>query len=435
AGNILSTKNSANNQQNGSGNVSAGNRLAFHGDRHFTYDERGNLTEERRGTGGKLSTKYTYNSQNQLIKVEKDNQVFEYAYDPLGRRIRKKDAFGETEFLYNGDVLLSEKRNHQEKLYLFEPNSFKPLCFIENNQAYFYHNDHLGTPQEITTWEGQVVWSARYKVYGNVVRKDVEQVENNLRAPGQYYDQESGLHYSRFRYYDPGTGQFTQQDPIGLLGGDNCYRFAPNPINWTDPLGLVCKERYERYKALRDQGYSVKDSTNLSRNKPRSNTWNEFQQQHKGQFENPVEASKAYKDLKDNESPWPYGYDPNSNVRTMNPGETFNMIVDNGKENMPGRFGTVDDIPNVNYGRQNLAIKEEWKPTLDNVVTYRVKKPFDVYEGPVGPQIDGSTYLEGGGSQITFKDSGVWENARPNKYNKNTTDPYLEIVDVKPLKP
>ncbi|MCP5016007.1 MAG: RHS repeat protein, partial [Ketobacter sp.] len=47
AGNILSTKNSANNQQNGSGNVSAGNRLAFHGDRHFTYDERGNLTEER----------------------------------------------------------------------------------------------------------------------------------------------------------------------------------------------------------------------------------------------------------------------------------------------------------------------------------------------------------------------------------------------------
>ena len=242
AGNILSGQNSTNNPQNTPANVGKGNRLAFHGDRHFTYDDRGNLTEERRGTGGKLHTKYRYNSQNQLVKVEKDGQTFQYEYDALGRRIRKSDAFGETEYLYNGDVLLSEKRNNQEKLYLYEPDSFKPACFIENNQAFFYHNDHLGTPQELTDWEGKIVWSARYKTYGNVARQDVAQVENNLRFQGQYYDVESGLHYNRHRYYDPGTGQFVQPDPIGLLGGINNYQYAPNPIGWADPLGLKCKE-------------------------------------------------------------------------------------------------------------------------------------------------------------------------------------------------
>ena len=29
-----------------------------------------------------------------------------------------------------------------------------------------------------------------------------------------------GLYYNRFRYYDPSLGQYTQQDPIGLAGGN-----------------------------------------------------------------------------------------------------------------------------------------------------------------------------------------------------------------------
>jgi uncharacterized protein RhaS with RHS repeats len=37
-------------------------------------------------------------------------------------------------------------------------------------------------------------------------------------------------------------GLFTQQDPIGLLGGVNSYRYAANPIGWIDPFGLSCKE-------------------------------------------------------------------------------------------------------------------------------------------------------------------------------------------------
>jgi RHS repeat-associated protein len=49
----------------------------------------------------------------------------------------------------------------------------------------------------------------------------------------------SGLGYKRNRYYDPVTGRFTQEDPIGLAGGLNLYGYAGgDPINYWDPFGL-----------------------------------------------------------------------------------------------------------------------------------------------------------------------------------------------------
>ena len=61
----------------------------------------------------------------------------------------------------------------------------------------------------------------------------------SLRFQGQYHDSETGLHYNRFRHYDPDMGRFISQDPIGLLGGENLYQHAPNPVGWVDPLGLA----------------------------------------------------------------------------------------------------------------------------------------------------------------------------------------------------
>ena len=63
-----------------------------------------------------------------------------------------------------------------------------------------------------------------------------------LRFQGQYCDAETGLHYNRFRYYDPQIGRFTTQDPISLAGGINLYQYAPNPVQWVDPLGLAKKQ-------------------------------------------------------------------------------------------------------------------------------------------------------------------------------------------------
>ena len=56
---------------------------------------------------------------------------------------------------------------------------------------------------------------------------------------GQYYDEETGLHYNRFRYYDPDVGRFVSQEPIRLQGGINLYEYAPNPTFWIDPFGLA----------------------------------------------------------------------------------------------------------------------------------------------------------------------------------------------------
>ena len=58
---------------------------------------------------------------------------------------------------------------------------------------------------------------------------------------GQYHDQENGLCYNTFRYYDPAVGRFTTQNPIGLLGGNNLYRYAPNALGWIDPFWLTCR--------------------------------------------------------------------------------------------------------------------------------------------------------------------------------------------------
>ncbi|WP_331461430.1 RHS repeat-associated core domain-containing protein [Pseudoalteromonas sp. SWXJZ94C] len=63
-----------------------------------------------------------------------------------------------------------------------------------------------------------------------------------IRFQGQYLDEESGLHYNRYRYYSPKQQRFINQDPIGLVGGINHYQYAPNPVNWVDPFGLSCKE-------------------------------------------------------------------------------------------------------------------------------------------------------------------------------------------------
>jgi RHS repeat-associated protein len=84
-----------------------------------------------------------------------------------------------------------------------------------------------------------VVWSAVYDSFGSC-QIGIEDIANNLRFAGQYYDVETGLHYNLARYYYPNVGRFISEDPLGFNGGNvNLYVYANNnPIMFMDPLGL-----------------------------------------------------------------------------------------------------------------------------------------------------------------------------------------------------
>lgn len=113
----------------------------------------------------------------------------------------------------------------------------------------FIHFDHLDTPRVISSSTNAAVWEWPIgEPYGSdVANQDPSSTglsfEFNLRFPGQYFDNETGLHYNYHRDYDPQTGRYTQSDPIGLAGGINTYGYVGgNPISRTDPQGLLWDE-------------------------------------------------------------------------------------------------------------------------------------------------------------------------------------------------
>ncbi|WP_353630343.1 RHS repeat-associated core domain-containing protein [Pseudomonas poae] len=224
--------------------IVAGNRLMSQGDNHYDYDAFGNLIRERRGKGPQLVTEYRYDCQHRLIGLTQPNgQTASYGYDPFGRRISKTVDNITTEFFWQGDKLIAEHHKDQHRSYLYEPDSFRPLALLEGFgpkavKPYHYQLDHLGTPQELTDPDGEIVWSAHYRAYGEISRLDAGKVDNPIRFQGQYFDQESGLHYNRHRYYNPDIGRYLTPDPVKLAGGINGYQYVPNPTGWVDPRGL-----------------------------------------------------------------------------------------------------------------------------------------------------------------------------------------------------
>jgi RHS repeat-associated protein len=123
------------------------------------------------------------------------------------------------------------------------------LFMKEGANYYFYHNDHLGTPQKITAVNGAVVWSAKYGSFGGADVDGASTITNNLRFPGQYYDSETGLQYNYHRDYDPSTGRYLTPDPIGFISGDvTLYRYGSNnPIMNLDAIGLWEYQAFCRY--------------------------------------------------------------------------------------------------------------------------------------------------------------------------------------------
>jgi len=174
--------------------------------------------------------------------VEEDaSTVAEYTYNGLGQRVIK--AVGDVTSVFHYDLtgkLIAESLANgtitAEYLYMGKIRIAK--VDVSTGKIYYYLNDRLGTPQLMTDDTGTIVWEATYRPFGEATVNPKSTVVNNFRFPGQYYDEETGLHYNYFRYYDPRTGRYFRADPIGLRGSINLYTYAhSNPVNLVDPTG------------------------------------------------------------------------------------------------------------------------------------------------------------------------------------------------------
>lgn len=148
----------------------------------------------------------------------------------------------------NAAQLQAQYRWQPEGTWGTDPVWIKTISVGGDQTDYFYYqNDHLGTPQKIIDRQGQSDWSQKATAFGETTVDAATTISNNLRFPGQYFDQETGTHYNFFRDYSPSIGRYVKNDPIGLDGGINTYLYAnANPIRDIDPKGLLPPSMIEK---------------------------------------------------------------------------------------------------------------------------------------------------------------------------------------------
>ncbi|WP_395316984.1 RHS repeat-associated core domain-containing protein [Variovorax sp. UC74_104] len=277
---------------NGSSNTSvtygynANGDLLTDGLRSYTYDAEGRLAAATTGaTDVSPTTRYAHNALGQRVfKTEPlyppsqgdeadpgfmasliafftklwspaNNQAeqlgYAYTYDEQGTLIAEVGSGG------------TNSAGQSQYIYLPTGNGPMPIAAVIDGATYAVHSDHLNTPRKLSNADGQAVWQWGYSAFGedkpttarnrfantettsNPGTTNIAEVRFNLRYPGQYADEESGLSYNYFRSYDARTGRYSQPDPIGLDGGWNRFSYADaNPLTHMDPFGL-----YELYRS------------------------------------------------------------------------------------------------------------------------------------------------------------------------------------------
>jgi RHS repeat-associated protein len=216
--------------------------------RSFSYDATGNTTADGQFSAG-------YDLTGRMKTLTKAGITATYTYDNDGRRVRKFDSTGAAstvvffhdldghllgeydqtgkairEYVWLGDTLIA----------VFTPD---PVNAANPPLVFYVHSDHLNTPRVIVDKNNAIRWRWFAEPFGTTAAESnpsgLGNFTFNLRFPGQYFDQESGLHYNRWRYYNAGDGRYTTSDPVGLVGGVNTYAYvSSNPLLYFDPNGL-----------------------------------------------------------------------------------------------------------------------------------------------------------------------------------------------------
>lgn len=110
-----------------------------------------------------------------------------------------------------------------------------------DSEFYAIISDLAGTPTELVDPDlGTLAGQATTTLWGHTHWAGTS---TDLRFAGQHYDPETGLHYNRYRYYNPTTSTYTTPDPLGIAPNPtSATAYVHNPHTWTDPLGLKCGE-------------------------------------------------------------------------------------------------------------------------------------------------------------------------------------------------
>ena len=282
-GNLFRTKERGDREYNPAG------QLLRSGYTTYTYDGEGNLIERTVGEAGvrrhdRGKWQYRWNGAGRLTEVLRpDGDVVTFTYDALGRRLSKSYRDKTTRWAWDGNVPLHEwlennrpssgfaktpddavssevspaneratpdlddlvdqllqEVNGELNTYLYEPGSFTPLAKFTPTRDLSVVADHLGTPAALYDGEGHKVWENRMDIYGRPLWTDGLALDMCFRYPGQYEDNETGLSYNRFRYYDAGEGVYISRDPIGLAGGNpTLYGYVGDVNSAYDASGLA----------------------------------------------------------------------------------------------------------------------------------------------------------------------------------------------------
>jgi len=234
---------------------------------NLSYDAAGNLTQDQRGY------EYKYDYENRIVKITKGTQTkAEFAYDALGRRIKKYDSVSAetTLYYYNKDWQVTceyDDSNNLQRYFVYGNYIDEVLLMNDGANKYYYVHDHLYSPVALINTNGTVVERYEYDAYGNVKildanyePRETSEYNNPYYFTGRELDfLDSGslkIMYYRNRFYDTYTGRWLTHDPLGITPnanwsnrfgitgqykeGFNLYDYLKsNPLIWTDPTGLA----------------------------------------------------------------------------------------------------------------------------------------------------------------------------------------------------
>ena len=201
---------------------------------NYRYDADGNLLEDEKRI-------YTWTTDNRVL-TEKDKatgQVWTYGYDALGNRISSTTNGVTTTWAVdaNGNVLAEYVNGVWQRSYI-QGGSLAGWTDRSGN-TYYFSSDLLGSMTAVTDKSGKTVNTYSYDSFGNVISAN-ETVYNAFQYVGGYglMQNDSGTIFVRARNYDPNTGRWISEDPIGIDGGENLYVYCGNDgVDYVDVEG------------------------------------------------------------------------------------------------------------------------------------------------------------------------------------------------------